>query len=117
MEKRNVNLSHHTVTVSGFHYLDGYILPRFYIAEHTEELLALHEKEIQRLREERRIKAPILAQIKKYYEICDEEKELAVCIQRLSYQYDVSSFYLPGSSFRSKSSSWSRPERSRKAIT
>jgi hypothetical protein len=46
--------------------------------EHTEELLGLHETEIQRLKEERRIKAPLLAAIKKYFEICEEEKELAV---------------------------------------
>ncbi|KAF8586752.1 hypothetical protein K439DRAFT_916927 [Ramaria rubella] len=45
--------------------------------EHTEELLGLHETEIQRLKEERRIKAPLLAAIKKYFEICEEEKELA----------------------------------------
>ncbi|KAF8496347.1 microtubule associated protein-domain-containing protein [Gautieria morchelliformis] len=44
--------------------------------EHTEELLNLHETEIQRLKEERRIKAPLLAAIKKYFEICEEEKEL-----------------------------------------
>ncbi|GJJ12968.1 hypothetical protein Clacol_007215 [Clathrus columnatus] len=45
--------------------------------EHTEELLTLHEKEIQKLKEERRIKAPLLASLKKYFEICEEEKELA----------------------------------------
>jgi Ase1/PRC1/MAP65 family protein len=48
--------------------------------EHTEELLILHETEIQRLKEERRIKAPLLAAIKKYFEICEEEKELMVCL-------------------------------------
>ena len=48
--------------------------------EHTEELLTLHEVEIQKLKEERRIKAPLLAAIKKYFEICEEEKELAVCL-------------------------------------
>ncbi|KAK2460002.1 hypothetical protein APHAL10511_008008 [Amanita phalloides] len=45
--------------------------------EHTEELLTIHEDEIRRLKEERRIKAPLLASIKKYFEICEEEKELA----------------------------------------
>ena len=45
--------------------------------EHTEELLAVHEKEIKHLKEERRMKAPLLAGIKKYFEICEEEKELA----------------------------------------
>ncbi|KAL1744927.1 microtubule associated protein-domain-containing protein [Schizophyllum fasciatum] len=49
----------------------------FYDDEHTEELLTLHEDEIKRLREERRLKAPLLASIKKYFQICDEEKELA----------------------------------------
>jgi len=45
--------------------------------EHTEELLAIHEKEIKHLKEERRMKAPLLVGIKKYFEICEEEKELA----------------------------------------
>jgi len=45
--------------------------------EHTEELLTLHEAEIKRLKEERRLKAPLLAGIKKYFDICEEEKELA----------------------------------------
>ena len=40
-------------------------------------MLTLHEDEIKRLREERRLKAPLLASIKKYFQICDEEKELA----------------------------------------
>ncbi|KAF5339848.1 hypothetical protein D9611_009161 [Ephemerocybe angulata] len=45
-------------------------------AEMTEELLSIHEGEIRRLKEERRMKAPLLASIKKYFVICDEEKEL-----------------------------------------
>lgn len=45
--------------------------------EHTEELLTIHEDEIKKLKEERRFKAPLLAGIKKYFEICEEEKELA----------------------------------------
>ena len=45
--------------------------------EHTEELLTLHEQEIQRLREERALKAPILTSLRKYYAICDEDRELA----------------------------------------
>ncbi|KAF8737335.1 hypothetical protein AX14_013020 [Amanita brunnescens Koide BX004] len=45
--------------------------------EHTEELLTIHEDEIRRLKEEKRVKAPLLASIKKYFEICEEEKELA----------------------------------------
>ena len=45
--------------------------------EHTEELLSIHEDEIRRLKEERRLKAPLLASIKKYFDICEEEKELA----------------------------------------
>ncbi|KAI5118297.1 hypothetical protein M0805_003816 [Coniferiporia weirii] len=45
--------------------------------EHTEELLTIHEEEIRRLKEERRIKAPLLANIRKYFDICEEEKELA----------------------------------------
>ena len=45
--------------------------------EHTEELLTIHEDEIRRLKEERRLKAPLLANIKKYFDICGEEKELA----------------------------------------
>ncbi|KAF8816428.1 hypothetical protein BYT27DRAFT_7154690 [Phlegmacium glaucopus] len=45
--------------------------------EYTEELLTIHEDEIKRLKEDRRMKAPLLSSIKKYFEICDEEKELA----------------------------------------
>jgi Ase1/PRC1/MAP65 family protein len=45
--------------------------------EHTEELLTIHEDEVKRLKDERRKKAPLLTSIKKYFEICDEEKELA----------------------------------------
>ncbi|KAJ7596024.1 microtubule associated protein [Mycena floridula] len=45
--------------------------------EHTEELLTIHEDEIRRLKDERRMKAPLLAGIKKYFEICEEEMELA----------------------------------------
>jgi protein regulator of cytokinesis 1 len=39
--------------------------------------LTIHEDEIRRLKEERRNKAPLLASVKKYFEICEEEKELA----------------------------------------
>ncbi|KAH6909929.1 microtubule associated protein-domain-containing protein [Coprinopsis sp. MPI-PUGE-AT-0042] len=42
----------------------------------TEELLRIHEAEIRKLREERRLKAPLLARIKKLFKICEEEKEL-----------------------------------------
>ncbi|THH04962.1 hypothetical protein EW145_g5143 [Phellinidium pouzarii] len=45
--------------------------------EHTEDLLTIHENEVRRLKEERRIKAPLLANIRKYFEFCEEEKELA----------------------------------------
>ncbi|ESK83169.1 microtubule associated protein [Moniliophthora roreri MCA 2997] len=45
--------------------------------EHTEELLLIHEEEIRKLKEEKRIKAPLLNSIRKYFEICEEEKELA----------------------------------------
>ncbi|KAG7095227.1 hypothetical protein E1B28_006002 [Marasmius oreades] len=45
--------------------------------EHTEELLLIHEEEIRKLKEEKRIKAPLLAGIRKYFDICEEEKELA----------------------------------------
>lgn len=45
--------------------------------EFTEELLTIHEDEIKRLKEERRNKAPLLAGVKKYFEICVEEKELS----------------------------------------
>ena len=49
----------------------------FIQVEHSEELLTIHEEEIQRLKEERRLKSSILASIKKYFDICEEEKELA----------------------------------------
>jgi protein regulator of cytokinesis 1 len=45
--------------------------------EHTEELLLIHEEEIRRLKEERRTKAHLLPSIRKYFDICGEEKELA----------------------------------------
>ncbi|KAF9479819.1 hypothetical protein BDN70DRAFT_833821 [Pholiota conissans] len=45
--------------------------------EFTEELLTIHEDEIKRLKDEKRVKAPLLASIKKYFDICGEEKELA----------------------------------------
>ncbi|THG96644.1 hypothetical protein EW026_g5225 [Hermanssonia centrifuga] len=45
--------------------------------EHTEELLSIHEEEIRRLKEDRRAKGSLLAGIKKYFDICEDEKELA----------------------------------------
>ncbi|KIJ16234.1 hypothetical protein PAXINDRAFT_114030 [Paxillus involutus ATCC 200175] len=44
--------------------------------EHTEDLLSQHEHEIARLKAEVRLKAPLLTSIRKYFEICEEEKEL-----------------------------------------
>ncbi|KAF7303775.1 hypothetical protein MIND_00607100 [Mycena indigotica] len=49
----------------------------FFDDEHTEDLLTTHEDEIKRLKEEKRVKAPLLASIKRYFDICEEEKELA----------------------------------------
>lgn len=46
------------------------------IDEHTEDLLSQHEHEIARLKAEVRLKTPLLASIKKYFDICEEEKEL-----------------------------------------
>ncbi|KAI0360677.1 hypothetical protein OH77DRAFT_1470873 [Trametes cingulata] len=45
--------------------------------EHTEELLTIHEEEIRRLKEERRLKGPLLNSVKKYFDILEDEKELA----------------------------------------
>ncbi|THH10768.1 hypothetical protein EW146_g8269 [Bondarzewia mesenterica] len=45
--------------------------------QHTEELLILHEEEIKRLKDERRMKAHLLGSIRKYLDICEEEKDLA----------------------------------------
>ncbi|KAL5521148.1 hypothetical protein ACEPAG_9070 [Sanghuangporus baumii] len=45
--------------------------------EHSEDLLTTHEEEISRLKDEKRRKAPLLASITKYFEICEGEKELA----------------------------------------
>ena len=53
------------------------------IDEHTEELLARHEEEILRLKDERLIKGPLLASITKYFDICEEEKQLTVCCPSL----------------------------------
>ncbi|TCD69305.1 hypothetical protein EIP91_008060 [Steccherinum ochraceum] len=49
--------------------------------EHTEELLSIHEEEIRRMKEERKLKGPLLKNIKKYFDICDDEKELAAAAQ------------------------------------
>lgn len=40
-------------------------------------MLAIHEEEIRRLKEERRLKGSLLTGIRKYFDICQEEKELA----------------------------------------
>ncbi|KAI0700321.1 microtubule associated protein-domain-containing protein [Cytidiella melzeri] len=45
--------------------------------EHTEELLSIHEEEVRRLKEERRLKGSLLTNIRKYFDICQEEKDLA----------------------------------------
>ncbi|KAJ8475251.1 hypothetical protein ONZ51_g6669 [Trametes cubensis] len=45
--------------------------------EHTEELLTIHEEEIRRLKEERRMKGSLLNSVKKYFDILEDEKELA----------------------------------------
>ena len=82
------------------------------IDEHTEELLALHEKEITRLKEERRIKAPILAAVKKYYEICEEETELAVCAYS-SFSWFYTDEFLEGCRFRPITFAGTRSARSR----
>lgn len=39
--------------------------------------MTIHEEEIRRLKEEKRMKAPLLAGIKRYFDICEEERELA----------------------------------------
>ncbi|KAI0041479.1 hypothetical protein FA95DRAFT_1548712 [Auriscalpium vulgare] len=49
----------------------------FFDDQHTEELLIIHEDEIKRLKDERRMKAHLLGGIRKYFDICAEEKELA----------------------------------------
>ena len=45
--------------------------------EHTEELLALHEDEIVRLKDERKMKGSLLLSIRKYFDILEDERELA----------------------------------------
>ena len=39
--------------------------------------MTIHEDEIKRLKDERRMKAHLLGSIRKYFDICEEEKELA----------------------------------------
>ena len=66
-------------------YVDGPSCPILFcvnlsddrVDEYTEDLLTVHEDEIKRLKDEKRIKGPLLANIKKYFEICQEEKDLA----------------------------------------
>ncbi|PCH37199.1 hypothetical protein WOLCODRAFT_140758 [Wolfiporia cocos MD-104 SS10] len=45
--------------------------------EYTEELLEVHQEEIQRLETEKRLKGPLLTKVKKYLDVCEDEKELA----------------------------------------
>jgi len=44
--------------------------------EHIEDLLSQHEHEIAQLKAEVWLKMPLLTSIRKYIEICEEEKEL-----------------------------------------
>lgn len=46
------------------------------LADYTEDLLTNHEEEIRRLKEDRELKEALLGKVKKYFEICDEQKEL-----------------------------------------
>ncbi|KAF9022408.1 hypothetical protein BDZ89DRAFT_1137357 [Hymenopellis radicata] len=46
----------------------------------TEELLKIHLDEVKKLEAEKRMKAPLLDVIKKYFEIIEEEKALAVAL-------------------------------------
>jgi hypothetical protein len=59
----------------GFYTSDQYLT--FGLDDHTEELLAIHEEEIRKLKAERREMAPMLTNVNKYFEVCDVEKELA----------------------------------------
>lgn len=77
MKKKGAHL-HHLQMVTATFKTCFFLLSTSALDEHTEELLTLHEKEIQKLKEERRIKVPILTSVKKYFEICEEERELAV---------------------------------------
>ena len=52
--------------------------------EHTEELLCIHEEEIRRLKDERRLKGSLLASVRKYFDICEDEKELAAARESLA---------------------------------
>ena len=54
-----------------------YINVFFCSDEHTEDLLAIHEEEIRRLKEERKLKGSLLKSIQKYFDICQDEKDLA----------------------------------------
>ncbi|KAL4247812.1 MAP65/ASE1 family protein [Abortiporus biennis] len=49
--------------------------------EHTEELLCIHEEEIRRLKEERKLKGTLLTSIRKYFDIVEDQKELAAAAQ------------------------------------
>lgn len=59
--------------------------------EHTEDLLARHEEEIARLKDERSSKAVVLKMVGRWSDICKEELELQVmlsrksCSQKLNY--------------------------------
>ncbi|KZO94497.1 hypothetical protein CALVIDRAFT_538955 [Calocera viscosa TUFC12733] len=53
----------------------------FFDEDHSEELLTRHESEIERLRTEREEKAPILTHVQKYFQLCDEERELEAAAQ------------------------------------
>ena len=47
--------------------------------EHSEDLLAVHEAEIARLKDERLTKAPVLTLLQKWEAVCEEGRQLAVC--------------------------------------
>ena len=47
------------------------------IDEFTEDLLTLHEDEIKSLKLERKLKGSLLTSIKKYFDILQDQKELA----------------------------------------
>ncbi|KAG8816432.1 hypothetical protein FRC19_000363, partial [Serendipita sp. 401] len=54
------------------------VFAAFHDDEHSEDLLTIHEEEIVKLKNERRSKAPILVSIRKYYQICEEQKQLEI---------------------------------------
>lgn len=78
MVRTNEQISHLSQTASDARIVfESLLIRSSSLDEHTEDLLSIHEEEIRRLKEERKFKGPLLKSIQKYFDICQDQKELA----------------------------------------